>query len=88
MRRKTIVYPISILTTMQKSQEILKARATTKQIFRFRIRSKSQKGKYHIVAWCGGDECECTCTAGQFHHPCRHVRIAKHHLKGLRAEKH
>jgi hypothetical protein len=66
----------------------LSQRMKTKQIFRFRIRSKSRKGKYHIVAWCGWDEWECTYPTGEFHRPCRHVRIAKHHLKGLRDEKH
>lgn len=49
----------------------------------WRVRSKSDTNKYHIVGWDGKDYWECDCVAGSYGRDCRHKRIVKNKLKGL-----
>jgi len=50
-------------------------------ILKFRVRSKSEPGKYHIVEMFADKHLECDCPASCFRKiECRHIRIVKEKL--------
>lgn len=49
-------------------------------IAKFRVPSKSEKGKFHIVRMFKNRELECDCIAGQFRQECSHIRKVKEKL--------
>jgi len=56
-------------------------------VFQWRVASKSEKGKYHIVGWFEDGRFECSCIGFQTRKKdCRHLRIIKNHFKGLKYE--
>ena len=50
----------------------------------WRVRSKSNNDKYHTVGWNGKDYWVCDCTAGMYGRDCRHKRIVRNKLEGLK----
>ena len=50
-------------------------------ISKFRIKSKSEPGKFHIVELFNDGRLECDCPAGCFRKiECRHIKIVKNHI--------
>ena len=51
----------------------------------WKVKSKSDpSNKHHIVGWNGNDYWVCDCTAGMYGRDCRHKRIVRNKLEGLK----
>lgn len=47
-------------------------------IYRFKVRSKSEQGKFHIIEVFSDGHSECDCVAGSYKQPCRHIKMGRH----------
>jgi len=60
-------------------------RIPEKPLFMWKVSSKSENGAFHIVEYYENNHWECDCLGYQMRKKeCRHIRIAKHSLKGLK----
>lgn len=50
-------------------------------IKRFRVKSRSRKGVYHIVEIDNIGNMSCDCEAGSFGRPCHHKKIVEEYYK-------
>jgi len=50
-------------------------------IQKFRVRSKSRPGEFHIVEVLPDGKIVCDCEAGSFSRPCWHKKLIENHLK-------
>lgn len=64
---------------MEACKEFLKSKGLA-VIKVFRVPSRSEKGKFHIVQLFGDRHLECSCVAGGFKQPCRHKKIVAEKL--------
>jgi len=50
-------------------------------VYKFKVESKSEKGKFHIVKVYKDERIECNCFAGLMKQSCGHSEIVKKHLE-------
>ena len=54
-----------------------------KPVNKYKVASKSEKGKFYLVEELPSGKFICNCIAGGMGRECRHVRICKNKLKGI-----
>lgn len=62
---------------MKVLQQILD-KAGLAPIYRFKVPSKSEPKKFHIIEVFKDGHSECDCVASSYNQPCRHIKIGRH----------